>query len=143
MGAAKVLIVEDEYIIARAIRESLEQAGYRVVETVSSGEDAVYMALRYRPDVIVMDIKLSGFMDGVFAAQHIHARADIPVIYLTAHSDPNTLKRVIHSQAYGFLTKPFTPDGLKAAVEKALAQYQAKKGQAGDPTPGADNPPPS
>lgn len=123
----KILVAEDEFIIARSIQDSLKRLGYAVISVVSTGEEAVESALRLRPDLVLMDIRLKGTIDGVQAAQRIQTGLNIPVVYLTAHSDPETLKRVVHSQAYGFLTKPFSDQSIKEALEKGLARHQQKQ----------------
>jgi DNA-binding NtrC family response regulator len=128
MASVKILVAEDEFIIAKDLEGTLERLGYEVVDVVSTGEDAFKAAIYRRPNLVLMDIKLQGNMDGVQAAQQIQTHLDIPVVYLTAHSDPDTLKRVIHSKTYGYLTKPFSVDGLKAAIEKALTLHQKKTG---------------
>jgi CheY-like chemotaxis protein len=117
-------VVEDEFIIAQALQESLTAMGYEVVDAVETGEQAVEVAGRLRPDVVLMDIQLKGPMDGIQAAQRIQNSLHIPVVYLTAHSDPDTLKRVIHSRSYGYLTKPITEDALKDAIDKALGRHR-------------------
>lgn len=124
MTPAKILVVEDEYIIASALQESLTAMGYEVIEVVATGEQAVEVAARLRPDVVLMDIQLKGSMDGIQAAQRIQNRLGIPVVYLTAHSDPDTLKRVVHSRSYGYLTKPITEEELKEAIDKALSRHR-------------------
>lgn len=126
MASAKILIVEDEFIIAMALEESLKAQGYAVADRVSSGEQAIEAAVRLSPDLVLMDIQLRGMLDGVQAAQRIQTALRIPVVYLTAHSDQNTLKRVVHSQPYGYITKPVTDEGLKEAIDKALTLHQKK-----------------
>jgi CheY-like chemotaxis protein len=100
--------------------------GYDVAGIAASAEEAVGKAADTRPDVVLMDIKLKGLMDGISAAQRIQALLDIPVIYLTAHSDAETLKRVLHSKAYGYITKPFTTKHLHSAIQQALERHRAK-----------------
>ena len=92
MGS-KILVVEDERITAEDIKSGLENAGYKVPALVSTGEDAIDKAGKLRPDLVLMDIKLKGKMDGIEAAGQIKLRYNIPVIYLTAYSDEYTVKR--------------------------------------------------
>lgn len=125
--SAKILIVEDDAITATAIQQALTQEGYTVVDMVSTGADAIDRVASLRPDVILMDIRLKGPVDGVAAAQQIQALYDTPVVYLTALSDDDTLKRVIHSQAYGYIVKPFAEDELCKTIELALRQYRRKR----------------
>ena len=93
---AKVLIVEDEVLTARAIARGLTDLGYAVIGFARSGEEAIDMATQAQPDVILMDITLKGIMDGVSATHRIQTSLDIPVIYLTASSDAATVKRALH-----------------------------------------------
>ena len=122
----KVLVVEDEAITAKALETSLSQMGYQVVGTHAYGEEAIDSMSSLKPDLVVMDIKLKGAMDGVFTAQRIQAQYDIPVIYLTAYSDAGTLKRALHTRPYGILVKPFKPDELHEAIQTALHQQRLK-----------------
>lgn len=124
---AKVLVVEDEMITARAIEKSLQDLGYDVVDTISHGERAIERITYEQPDVILMDIRLKGSLDGVSTAQRVKALFDIPVIYLTAHSDDETMKRVLHSKPYGYLLKPFKEKELHDAIGKALHLHQMKR----------------
>jgi CheY-like chemotaxis protein len=124
----KILIVEDEHITARALEYSLKDAGYDIVATVSSGEEAIRRVASRQPDLVMMDIGLKGMIDGISAAQRIQAQYDIPVIYLTAYSDPETLKRVMYSNPYGYIVKPFVEEELYDAIEKALRRHKLKRG---------------
>jgi DNA-binding NarL/FixJ family response regulator len=126
-GPTRILVVEDEIIIAKAIKTSLKNLGYDVIGSTSSGREAIEKAIQSRPDLVLMDIKLKGFVDGVLATQRIQTHLDIPVVYLTAHSDEETLKRVLHSKPYGYITKPFIEDKLHAAIEKALNIHKEKQ----------------
>lgn len=123
----KILIVEDEIITAKALERNLTNAGYNVLGIATSGEEAIQKAVHVEPDLVLMDIRLKGIVDGVMAAQRIQTHYDIPVIYLTAHSDEDTLKRVIYSKPYGYIVKPFREDELHAAIERALHQHQLKQ----------------
>jgi CheY-like chemotaxis protein len=125
---AKILVVEDDAITATAIQEILTVAGYTVVDVVSTGAEAIDRVASLRPDLILMDIRLKGPVDGVSTTQQIRSLYDTPVVYLTALSDDDTLKRVIHSQPYGYIVKPFTEDELCNSVELALRQYRRKHG---------------
>lgn len=124
MSANKILIVEDEGIIAMDIRNQLEGFGYDVVATAFSGGQAITLSTEHRPDLVIMDIVLKGNMDGISAAQSITETLHIPVIFLTAYSDPATLRRAQTTGAYGYLLKPFRPDELHASIEVALYKHQ-------------------
>lgn len=127
MLASKILIVEDEGIIAMDIRNQLESFGYEVAGTAFSGGQAITLATQHRPDLIMMDIVLKGDMDGISAAQTITETLHIPVIFLTAYSDPATLRRAKATGAYGYLIKPFRPDELHASIEVALFKHQLER----------------
>ncbi|AEG00778.1 EAL domain-containing protein [Methylomonas methanica] len=127
MLASRIMIVEDEGIIAMDIRRQLEGFGYEVVATAFSGGQAITLANEYKPDLVMMDIVLKGDMDGISAAHAITESLRIPVIFLTAYSDPATLLRAKATGAYGYLIKPFRPDELHASIEVALYKYQLER----------------
>lgn len=133
MGQRRILIVEDEAIIAMELRETLEHLGYAVVGNELRGEDALLAAGKLRPDVVLMDIHLKGKMDGIEAADRIGRRYDIPVIYTTAHSDRETLSRAIRSQPYGYIIKPFDERELYSNIEMALHKHRVKSRLEGSP----------
>ena len=120
MARASILIVEDELITAADLEDALVRLGYHVAGTASSGKGAVERAERTRPDLILMDIRLKGSMDGTEAAAEIHRRFGIPVIYLTAHADAKTLARAKLAEPLGYVVKPFQDTELQAAIEMAL-----------------------
>jgi DNA-binding NarL/FixJ family response regulator len=124
----KILIVEDEGITAKALEVALTDMGYEVVGVASSAQEAIEQASRLRPHLALMDIQLKGPPDGVFTAQQIQSRLDIPVVYLTSYSDDETLKRVLHSKPYGYLVKPFEEADLREAIIRALSQHQMRQG---------------
>ena len=119
----KVLIVEDEVITALELRYHLEQLGYEVVETVSSGEKAIERAIVLEPDLLLMDVRLEGRMDGIEAAREIRTRIDVPVIFLTAFGDEETLSRAKETGPFGYILKPFQERELRATIEVALTKH--------------------
>ena len=127
MEKSQILVVEDESLVAIDILKTLESFGYEVSSTVSSGEAAIQKVEENKPDLVLMDITLKGSIDGVSTAQRIQARFDIPVVYLTAHSDDETVKRVIHSNPYGYIVKPFVEGELYDTIEKALDRHKLKR----------------
>lgn len=135
MGSARILIVEDERITAEDIKGALESAGYRVPALVSSGEEAIKKAEESRPDLILMDIRLDGEMDGIEAAEIIREDYGIPVIYLTAYSDTFTVQRAkitepsgyILKEPFGFIHKPFEESELHTAIEITLYKNKIEK----------------
>jgi signal transduction histidine kinase len=120
-----ILIVEDESIVALDLKRRLEALGYEVVGMVPSGERAIEQVASMLPDLVLMDIKLKGRMDGVEAAEAIRARFDLPVIFLTAYADTETLARAKHTRPYGYLVKPFEDQDLHTTVEIALYKHWA------------------
>ncbi len=127
MLASRIMIVEDEGIIAMDIRNQLEAFGYEVVATAFSGGQAITLATELRPELVMMDIVLKGSMDGITTAKSIMECLQIPVIFLTAYSDPATLQRAKATGAYGYLIKPFRPDELHASIEVALYKHQLER----------------
>nr|WP_245247932.1 response regulator [Methanobacterium petrolearium] len=128
------MVVEDERITAEDIRAGLRSVGYKVPVICSEGEDAVKQAQRLEPDLVLMDIKLDGEMDGIQAAAEIRKSQDIPVIYLTAYADEKTVERAKITEPSGFLVKgqgllnkPFDERELNAAIEITLYRHQMEK----------------
>src|ERR1041385_5865559 len=104
---AEILIVEDEFVVASDLRDTLVEIGYRVVAMVATGEDAIVRARSLRPTVILMDIRLAGELDGIAAAARIRSERDVPIVFLTAHSNDETLRRAMATEPYGYIVKPF------------------------------------
>jgi diguanylate cyclase (GGDEF)-like protein/PAS domain S-box-containing protein len=123
----QIMLVEDEVIVALDIRQRLEALGYNVVAHASSGEEAVIFATELEIDLILMDIKLRGEMDGIDAATKIRDHLDIPIIYLTAFADEKTLSRARLTEAYGYLIKPFEDRELRSSIVMALYKYQIEQ----------------
>ena len=124
MSDYRILVVEDEAIVAMGIKEKLEDLGHKVVDIVFTGEDAVEKALKVKPDLILMDIVLKGELDGIEAASKIRNRINIPIIYLTAYSDKEILKRARMTEPYGYIIKPFNNSELNANIEMALYKHK-------------------
>ena len=120
MEKARIMIVEDEKLVALSIEKCLKTMGYEVPLTVSTGEEAVQKVLELEPDLVLMDIRLKGAIDGVEAANRIKTRYKIPIVYLTAYSEDSTLERAKITEPFGYLTKPFEERTLQATVEMAL-----------------------
>jgi len=114
------MIVEDEAVTSLALEESVRRLGYEVVATVPTGEEAITTARENPLDVVLMDIRLRGVIDGVAAAQKIRKEVDVPCVYLTAYSDEETLKRAKISEPYGYIVKPYNEKELRAAIEIAI-----------------------
>jgi len=127
MTPARILVVEDEAIIAMELEDRLTRLGYAVIGTVTTGEAALYQIAAQTPDLALMDIRLAGARDGVETAGEIKARFDLPVIYLTAYADEATLRRATLTEPYGYLLKPFQERELRAAIEMALHKHRLEK----------------
>ncbi len=126
-GAPRVLIVEDESIIALELGESLRELGYEVVGIAHNAAAAVARARELRPDVVLMDIMLEGDEDGIAAAAALGEHGEIPVIFCSAYSDAGTLRRATASGAHAFITKPYRPDQVRALVETTLAKARLER----------------
>src|SRR5262245_2159339 len=127
MTTARILIAEDERVVARDIQNRLGRLGYEVVGAARFGEDAVRLADELRPDLILMDIRLAGALDGVDAAQQIRTHLQLPVVYLTAYADDDTLQRACVTEPFGYVLKPFDERELQTAVEMALYKHRAER----------------
>ncbi len=124
---SRILIVEDEMIVAEHIALSLQELGYHMVGKVSSGEEAIQLTEELKPDLILMDIRLAGQIDGIQAAEEIRVRSDIPIIFVTAHSDADLISRAKVTEPYGFLSKPISLNVLKTKIEMVLYKHAADK----------------
>jgi CheY-like chemotaxis protein len=124
MEKGRIMIVEDIRLIAEDIKVSLTNLGYAVTAVVSSGEEAVQKAAQDRPDLVLMDIVLSGKMDGIETAQQMLSRYNIPVIFLTAYSDEKKLERAKAAEPFGYIVKPYNDRELHATIEMALHKHR-------------------
>lgn len=115
-----ILIVEDERIISRMLRKIIEDKGYNIIDAVSSGRDAIDVALKYEPDLIIMDIMLEDEIDGVQAASVINQKSRCPIIFLTGNSDPVTIKSALDTNPYQMLTKPVERYRLLDVIESVF-----------------------
>ncbi|HAZ11339.1 MAG: hypothetical protein A2X86_20325 [Bdellovibrionales bacterium GWA2_49_15] len=124
MDKKRIMVVEDEAVIALDIKAHLIRLGYEVPAVVASGEEAISSAQQLRPDLILMDISLDGEMNGLEAAAQISKNFAIPVIFLTAHSDNEMLKLGQEAGAFGFLPKPYDARALRSTIEMAHARFE-------------------
>ena len=127
MPKANILIVEDEAVVAADLAGKLERAGYRAIGIASEGEDAIETAKALGPDLVLMDIRLAGPMDGIKTAERIQASRNIPIVYLTAHSDMDTLRRAASTEPFGYILKPIEERDVTTQIEIALFKHQAER----------------
>jgi len=127
MNKASILIVEDNFIVMMELKDRLAEMGHEIVGTAASGIEAIKKAGIHRPDLTLMDIRLKGEMDGIEAASVIKKEYDIPVIYLTAHTDDNTLERAKLTEPFGYIIKPFEERELRTTIEMALYKHKIEK----------------
>ena len=127
MTLTKILVVEDEGVVALDLEHQLKELGYMVPAVVATGEDALRLVATTSPDIVLMDIRLAGDMDGIEAAVQVRAQFSTPVIFLTAHADDKTLDRAKRTQPTGYLIKPFGETELKTTIEIALVRHQLEQ----------------
>lgn len=126
MPANKILIVEDEAVVSLDVSKRLEKMGYEVIGRTASGEEALELIEKDRPDLVLMDINLQGEMDGIETATQLYKDYNLPVIYLTAYAGESTLERAKESKPYGYILKPFKERELHAAIEIAIARHKTE-----------------
>ena len=117
------LIVEDEILIAEDLKERLISFGFRVIAAVDSADEAVTLAVREHPDLVLMDIRLKGKKDGIEAAEEIRKQIDLPIVYLTAYSDHRTVERSRQSSHDAYLLKPFQTRELQSTIDVAMKRH--------------------
>ncbi len=127
MSPVRVLVVEDESIVALDIQHRLRAMGYEVVGLALTGPEALELAERTVPDLVLMDIRLKGPLSGIETAEHLRARRDLPVIYLTAYTDQLTLERARISEPFGYVVKPFEDRELNITIEIALYRHKVEQ----------------
>ncbi len=120
---SSIMVVEDEIVVAMEIEEKLRAIGYDVVSICSNGEEAISGIEERRPDLVLMDIRLDGRLDGIETAELIRKRHDLPVVYLTAYADDATLNRAKLTEPFGYLVKPFSQTDLRTTIEVALYKH--------------------
>lgn len=119
----RALIVEDEALIAEELKGRLALPGFRVIDMVDSADEGIAIATSELPDLVLMDIRLRGTKDGVQACEEIRRQVDVPVVYVTAHSDEQTVSRAKRTDHDGFILKPFHRHELQSTIEVALQRH--------------------
>jgi len=127
MAEGRILVVEDEHIVAMGIKKMLKSLGYQVTGIASTGEDAISKAESTFPDLVLMDIMLKGNIDGIEAAREIIKRFDLPIVYLSAYSDSKILERAKQTGPFGYIVKPFEEKDLYSSIEMALQRHAVEK----------------
>ncbi len=127
MPGARILIVEDEKLIAGELSRVLQGLDYTVAGIAPTGEEALRRLTALRPDLVIMDIELQGELDGIETAGRMRARTDVPIIFSSVHTDLPTIRRAIHSEAYGYVIKPVSREQLYTAIETALQRHRLEK----------------
>ncbi|MBS2035612.1 response regulator [bacterium] len=126
-SSVRILLVEDERLIAKGIERCIQRLGYSVAGSVGSGEQALAVAQELSPSLILLDINLGKGMDGIQTALELRKFLDVPIVFLTAHSDDSTLERAKQAQPSGFVLKPYDDKDLRTAIEIGLFRYQAER----------------
>ena len=126
VSTARILVVEDEVIVARDIRQQLVELGYEPVGHATHGEEAVAMAQALRPDLVLMDVQLAGAMDGISAAEQIRSQLALPVVFLTAFGGDESLDRAKQTDPFGYILKPFSERELRTVLEIALYRHRTE-----------------
>ncbi len=127
MSKNNILVVEDESIVSKDIQQSLKKLGYNISGAASTGLKAIEIANEMKPDLVLMDIMLKGDMSGIETAEKIKETLNIPVIYLTAYADENTLSRAKVTEPYGYIIKPFKEIDLHTSIEMALYKHSKEQ----------------
>lgn len=127
MSKIRVLVVEDESIVSKDIQNSLKRLGYAIAGASATGEKAVQLAASEKPDLILMDIMLKGEMNGIEAAEIINQQQGLPVIFLTAYADEETISKAKISEPFGYIIKPFKEIDLHTSIEMALYKHKKEK----------------
>jgi CheY-like chemotaxis protein len=126
MTNARILIVEDEAITVLALKRELSSLGYEVAGTAGTTAEALEAVELHKPNLVLMDITLAGAVNGIVAAVAMRGNFHVPVVFLTAHADDRTMERAVGAGAFGYLLKPFSGAGLKAAIETALHKHRTE-----------------
>lgn len=127
MSDTRIMIVEDERIVAKDLQGRLQSLGYKVVAMAAESKDAIAKAKATQPDLVLMDIRIEGEMDGIQTADVVRSELDIPVIFLTAYADPSTLSRAKIIEPFGYILKPFEERELQSTIEIAMYRHEAEQ----------------
>lgn len=123
-GAPRILVVEDEQVVAMDMELQLVAFGYEVIGIAATGKEALRLAETAQPDLVLMDIQLRGSLDGVATAAEVQRVKKLPVVFVTAFANEEAARRVKEASSYGLLTKPYRPEDLRAIISAALKQHK-------------------
>lgn len=126
MQEKKILIVEDEGVVALSLQATLTKMGYTVVGIAVTGSEALALARQHNPDAVLMDIHIKGEMDGIETTEKLNEISDVPVIFLTAYADDETVARAIRTRSHSYLVKPYNPRELYSNIEFAIYKRRMK-----------------
>ena len=127
MEKSRILVVEDNAIIAKDLQWQLEDLGYNVPFIAPTGSDAIRRVKENKIDLVLMDIMLEGEMDGIETADEMRTKHSVPVVYLTAYADDETLKRARRTEPYGYLLKPVSNIEMRSAIEMAIYKHNMER----------------
>ena len=127
MKTTNIMIVEDEGIVSLDLEHLLQSLGYKVVAVAASAQEAIGKFVQAHPDLILMDIRLNGTIDGIEVARFLYERYNVPIVYLTALVDVNTLNRANTTHYYGYVVKPYDEIKLQNVIEAALEKHRLEK----------------
>ncbi|OXC72719.1 Signal transduction histidine kinase [Caballeronia sordidicola] len=127
MAAARILVVEDDRVVARDIAQQMTRAGHTIVGITARGEDALTLAAETAPDLVLMDVRLDGQLDGIDTARLLREKCSLPVVFLTAYADEETVRRATVMEPFGYVLKPFDDTQLRTVVEMALYKHGAER----------------
>jgi YesN/AraC family two-component response regulator len=123
----QILVVEDERLVAQHISQLLQDEGFSICAIASDGKTAIKKVIDLQPNLILLDIKIKGEIDGIEVAEHLQSLSDIPILYLTAFSDRETIERAQHTSPMGYVLKPFRREQLLSSIAVALSTHAAQK----------------
>ncbi|MGF6811510.1 PAS domain S-box-containing protein [Paraburkholderia sp. Clong3] len=127
MSSARILIVEDDRVVARDIAQQMTRCGHVVIGCVTTGEDAITVAAKEKPSLVLMDVRLEGKLDGIDAARQLRESLRLPIVFLTAYADEETVRRATVTEPFGYVLKPFDDLQLRTVVEMALYKHDAER----------------
>lgn len=127
MSSARILIVEDDRVVARDIAQQMTRCGHVVIGCVTTGEDAITVAAKEKPSLVLMDVRLEGELDGIDAARQLRESHSLPIVFLTAYADEETVRRATVTEPFGYVLKPFDDLQLRTVVEMALYKHDAER----------------